>query len=244
MILGLIPSRLNSTRLKEKPLLMIDGLPIIVHTFKRAQLSKKLDEVIVCCDDKKIIDVVENNGGKAILTSKKHKNGTERIYEVAKKLKAKLIVDIQGDGPLVEAGDIDKVIDFHQKNKHFDIVAPSMLAKKNVQSRNLVKMVFSDNGKIIYFSRAKVPFDYKEKNIKYYKDLSIVSFLPHALKKYTQMKMGKIERIEGIELIRALENNLNLGTFVIKGTSFSVDVNQDLIKAIDVMPKNLVRKLY
>ena len=118
MILGLIPSRLNSTRLKEKPLLMIDGLPIIVHTFKRAQLSKKLDEVIVCCDDKKIIDVVENNGGKAILTSKKHKNGTERIYEVAKKLKAKLIVDIQGDEPLVEPRDIDKVIDFHQKNKH------------------------------------------------------------------------------------------------------------------------------
>ena len=244
MILGLIPSRLNSIRLKEKPLLMIDGLPIIVHTFKRAQLSKKLDEVIVCCDDKKIIDVVENNGGKAILTSKKHKNGTERIYEVAKKLKAKLIVDIQGDEPLVDPRDIDKVIDFHQKNKHFDIVVPSMLAKKNVQSRNLVKTIFSDNGKIIYFSRAKVPFDYKEKNIKYYKDLSIVSFLPHALKKYTQMKMGKIERIEGIELIRALENNLNLGTFVVKGTSFSVDVNQDLIKAIDVMPKNLVRKLY
>ena len=122
MILGLIPSRLNSTRLKEKPLLKIDGVPIIVHTFKRAQLSKKLDEVIVCCDDKKIIDVVENNGGKAILTSKKHKNGTERIYEVAKKLKAKLIVDIQGDEPLVEPRDIDKVIDFHQENKHFDIV--------------------------------------------------------------------------------------------------------------------------
>ena len=71
-----------------------------------------------------------------------------------------------------------------------------------------------------------------------------MSFLPNALKKYTQMKMGKIEKIEGIELIRALENNLNLGTFVIKGTSFSVDVNQDLSKAIDVMPKNLVRKLY
>ena len=75
MILGLIPSRLNSTRLKNKPLLVIDGLPIIVHTFKRAMLSKKLDDVIVCCDDERIKEVVEKYGGKAVLTSKKHKNG-------------------------------------------------------------------------------------------------------------------------------------------------------------------------
>ena len=87
MILGLIPSRLNSKRLKEKPLLEIDGLPIIVHTFKRAQLSKKLDDVIVCTDHQKIVDVVRKHGGKAVLTSKKHRNGTERIYEVAKKIK-------------------------------------------------------------------------------------------------------------------------------------------------------------
>ena len=85
MILGLIPSRLNSKRLKEKPLIEIDGLPIIVHSFKRAMLAKKLDDVIVCTDDKKILDVVRSYGGKAELTSKKHRNGTERIYEIAKK---------------------------------------------------------------------------------------------------------------------------------------------------------------
>ena len=176
MIVGLIPSRLNSRRLKEKPLLEIDGLPIIVHTFKRAKLSKKLDDVIVCADDKKIVDVVKDHGGKAVLTSKKHKNGTERIYEVAKKLKAKLIIDIQGDEPLVNPSDIDNVINFHRKNQHFDIVVPSMLAKENINSRNLVKVIFSNNGKIIYFSRAKVPYDYKEKNVKYFRDLSIVLF--------------------------------------------------------------------
>ena len=87
MILVLIPARLNSKRLKRKPLLNIDGLPIIVHTFKRAMLSKKLDRVIVCCDDKKIFNVVKKHGGEAMMTSKKHKNGTERIFEVAKKFK-------------------------------------------------------------------------------------------------------------------------------------------------------------
>ena len=103
MIIGLIPSRLNSKRLKEKPLLEIDGLPIIVHSYKRSKLSKRLDDVIVCTDHKKIIDAVEKHGGKAIMTSKKHKNGTERIYEVAKKIKmAELIIDIQGDQPLID----------------------------------------------------------------------------------------------------------------------------------------------
>jgi len=244
MILGLIPSRLNSKRLKEKPLLEIDGLPIIAHSLKRAKLSKRLDEVIVCTDDKKIVDVVASHGGKAVLTSRKHKNGTERIYEVAKKIKAELIIDIQGDQPLIDPKAIDKVIDFHKKNKHFDIVFPCMLVKKNVNSRNLVKVIFSDKGKIIYLSRAKTPFDFKDKGIKYFRDLSIISFKPTALKKYSQMKMGKIEKIEGIELLRAIENNLNLGTFVIRGSSFAVDVNQDLMRAINIMPKDRIRKLY
>tara|TARA_B100000959_G_C14792079_1_gene546033 strand:- start:20 stop:295 length:276 start_codon:yes stop_codon:yes gene_type:complete len=87
MIIGLIPSRLNSKRLKNKSLLEIDGLPMIVHTFKRAMLAKKLDKVIVCTDSKKTKSVVENHGGNAILTSKKHNNGTERIAEVSKKFK-------------------------------------------------------------------------------------------------------------------------------------------------------------
>ena len=119
-----------------------------------------------------------------------------------------------------------------------------MIAKDNVNSRNLVKVVFSNNGKVLYFSRAKIPFDYKEKKIKYYRDLSIISFHPQALKKYSKMKMGIVENAEGIELIRAIENNLNLGTFVVKGSGFAVDVNQDLMRAIDIMPKDRIRKLY
>ena len=245
MILGLIPSRLNSTRLKNKPLLVIDGLPIIVHTFKRAMLSKKLDDVIVCCDDERIKEVVEKYGGKAVLTSKKHKNGTERIYEYAKKIKSSMVVDIQGDEPLVDPKDIDQVISFHKSRKEFDIVVPCMEANENeVDSRNLVKVVFSKNNKIIYFSRAAVPYRYKDKKIKIYRDLSILSFKFKALKAYNTFKQGKIENIEGIELIRAIENNLNLGTFVAKNSGFAVDVNEDLMRAINIMPKDKIRKKY
>ena len=90
MILGLIPSRLNSKRLKEKPLLEIDGLPIIVHTFKRAQLSKKLDDVIVCTDAKKIVDVVVSYGGKAVLTSKKTLSSKKRCEKLLRILFPKI----------------------------------------------------------------------------------------------------------------------------------------------------------
>ena len=116
MILGLIPSRLNSKRLKEKTSFKNSRNSLIVHTLKRAQLSKKLNKIIVCTDSDKIKSVVEKYGGQGVLTSKNHKNGTERIYEIAKKYKTKLIIDIQGDEPLLNPSHIDKVINFHLKN--------------------------------------------------------------------------------------------------------------------------------
>ena len=243
MILGLIPSRLNSRRLKKKPLLKIDGLPIIVHTLKRAQLSKKLDKVMVCTDSKEILKLVKDHGGEAVITSKKHRNGTERIQEVAKKYKAKLIVDIQGDEPLIDPKDIDKVINFHLQNKKFDIVLPHMKTKYS-ESNSVVKMAISRNN-VIYFSREKIPYNYKKKkNFNYFKDLSIVSFTPKALSSFCNAKFGELERIEGIELMRALENGLKIGTFYIKGSAFSVDIKEDLFRAIDLMPRDKIRRHY
>ena len=116
-IIGLIPTRLNSSRLPNKALLEIDKIPLVIHTYKRAKLSKKLDELIICCDDKKIYDVAKRFKAKAILTSKHHTNGTERIAEAYKKINKKydIIVDIQGDEPLISPFHIDKVIEEHMK---------------------------------------------------------------------------------------------------------------------------------
>ena len=115
--IGLIPTRLGSTRLPSKPLLEINGIPLIIHTYKRAKLAKKLDDLIICCDDKKILDIAKKFKAKCILTSKFHNNGTERITEVLINLKEKydLVVDIQGDEPLISPSHIDKVINFHKK---------------------------------------------------------------------------------------------------------------------------------
>ena len=244
MILALIPSRLNSKRLERKPLLIIDGLPIIIHTLKRVQLSKKIDKVIVCTDSEEIKKIVEMHGGEAVMTSPKHRNGTERIAEISKKYKkSKLIIDVQGDEPLVDPKDIDDVIKFHKQNKNFDIVLP-MKKTRNADDKSLIKVVSSEKNKVLYFSRAKIPFNYKEKNINYFKDLSVISFKPQALNKFSKMKPGVLEKTEGIELLRALENNLVIGTFEAKSSSFGVNIKQDLLRAINEMPKNKIRKLY
>ena len=102
---------------------------------------------------------------------------------------------------------------------------------QHIHYKNLVKIIFSDSGKIIYFSRAKAPFDFKGKGVKYYRDLSIISFQPQALKKYNHMKMGKLEKIEEIELLRALEIGLKIKSPELNGDSFSIDVKEDYLRA-------------
>ena len=243
MIVGLIPSRLDSKRLKKKPLLEINDLPIIVHTFKRANLSKKLDKLIVCTDSKLIQNIVRKHGGNALLTSKKHKNGTERINEISKKIKASLIIDIQGDEPLLDPKHIDRVIEFHQRNHHFDIVLPT-LKFKNPDQKNIVKVVSDKLNRVLYLSRSTIPYSFKKKPQFYNKHLSIISFKPEALKKYCIYKESYLEKIEGVELLRALENNLSIGTFSIKSNTFSIDIKEDYLKAIQAFKKDKYRNAY
>ena len=149
-ILGLIPTRLGSTRIPSKPLLEIKNIPLIIHTYKRAIMSKLLDDVIICCDDIKILNIAKKFNAKAILNSKKHNNGTERIAEgfLKQKKKYDLIVDIQGDEPLLNPKHIDQIIKFHKKNLKTDIILPS-LKLKNPENSNIVKVITDTKNNII-----------------------------------------------------------------------------------------------
>ena len=244
-ILGLIPVRLNSSRLNQKSLLLIKKIPLIIHTYRRAKLSKKLDELIICCDDKKILQIAKKFNAKAILTSKRHKNGTERINEAYLKIKKKydLIIDIQGDEPLINPRQIDQVIDFHLKNKDAEIILPSLRLKK-ISSYNVVKVVTDYNENVIYLSRSKVPHNFTKNADYYLKHLSIISFKPNALKKFSSHPQTRLEKIEGIELLRAIEMGLRVKTTIIKGNSFSVDIKEDFLKAKKFMEKDKLFKLY
>ena len=145
-VLGLIPTRIGSIRLPSKPLLKINNIPLIIHTYKRAKMSKLLDDVIICCDDKKIINIAKKFNSKSILRSKKNRNGTERIYEAYKKLKKKydLIIDIQGDEPLIDPRHIDSVIKFHKKHKSSDIILPHLRISYG-DNNNIVKLLTTKN---------------------------------------------------------------------------------------------------
>jgi len=238
MILGLIPSRLKSTRLKSKALLYIAGLPMIIHTYRRALLANKLDDVYVCTDSNKIGKVCDKYNAKWIITSKKHINGTERIAEAAKKFpKSTLIVDIQGDEPIINPNHINKLINFHKSNKKFDIVVPHLInVKKN--KTNIVKVISTGNN-VIYLTRADAPFPFRDKS-KLKKHLSIISFRPLALQKFAKAKKGDLEKIEGVELLRALEIGQKIGTIKMLGESFSVDIFKDYQRAVKIMKKDKI----
>ncbi len=244
-VIGLIPTRIGSTRLPSKPLLEINGIPLVIHTYKRAKLSKKFDDLIICCDDKKILKVAKKFNAKCILTSKHHNNGTERITEALLKQKKNydLVVDIQGDEPLISPDHIDRVIDFHKKNISTDIILPTL--KINLaDNQNIIKVVTDKKKNVLYLSRAKIPLEFKKKSPFYKKHLSIISFKKEALIKYSSSKKTYLEKIEDIELLRALEIGLKIKTIDLVGDSFSVDVMEDYIKAKEKFKTDKILKKY
>ena len=244
-VLGLIPTRLNSTRLPQKALLSINKIPLVVHTYKRAKLSKKVDDLYICCDDKKIFNEVKKFGVKVLMTSKHHQNGTERICEAYKKIGKEydFVVDIQGDEPLISPYHIDDVIEFHIKNFRADIILPVLKIKAS-NNTNIIKVVTDKHNNVLYLSRSNIPFEFKKRINYMEKHLSIISFKPNALIKFAKSNKTKLESIEDIELLRALEIGLNIKTIRLEGDSFSVDIMEDFTKANKKMSRDKFFKLY
>jgi 3-deoxy-manno-octulosonate cytidylyltransferase (CMP-KDO synthetase) len=226
-IIGLIPVRLESSRLPNKAILEIAKIPMILHVVRRAQLSETLDKVVVCTDSYKICDLCIENEIEVVLTKSIHINGTERIAEAANILnlgKDEIIVDIQGDEPLLKPYMIDNVADYLVKNKDFDVVVP-FIEIFGEQSHSKVKLVVSGNN-VVYMSRKNVPYPFL-KDAVYKKHLSIIAFRMDALSKFASSKPTPLEEIEGIELLRAIEIGLKVGTFQEYGETLSVDTVED-----------------
>ena len=226
-IVGLIPVRLESARLPNKAILEIAEIPMILHVAKRAQLSQSLDRVIVCTDSHKICDLCVENEIEVVLTKSIHTNGTERIAEAVNILnldKETIIVDIQGDEPLLKPYMIDNVAGYLLKNKCFDIVVP-FIEIFGEESHNRVKLVASGNN-VVYMSRRNVPYPFLKDTI-YKHHLSIIAFRMDALSRFADSSPTPLEEIEGIELLRAIEIGLKVGTFEEYGEMLSVDTKED-----------------
>ncbi|OUU50882.1 MAG: hypothetical protein CBC25_07185 [Pelagibacteraceae bacterium TMED65] len=241
----LIPTRINSKRLPAKALLEIERIPMIIHTYKRSCLSRLKNEVYVCTDSQKIIDVCKKYEANFIKTKSTHKNGTERIAEAAKKLKLKakdIIIDVQGDEPLINPVDIDATINFFLKS-NFDIVVPHINIKLR-NKRNIVKLLVNNKKQIMWMTRSDTPCFFRGPNESLKKHLSVIIFNYYSLIKYSKLKTSYFEKIESIELLRALENGFKMGSNQVKSNSFSIDIKDDLKKAKTFFKKDKIKYFY
>jgi 3-deoxy-manno-octulosonate cytidylyltransferase (CMP-KDO synthetase) len=231
-IIGVIPARYGSTRFPGKPLAKINGKPMIQHVYENARKSKKLNRLIVATDDKRIYDSVLSFWGEAVMTSPKHKSGTDRIGEVAK-LKdvsnANIIVNIQGDEPFIDHRNIDKAIEPLIKDKRINV--STLCCKindiKEIEDPNVVKVVFDKDKFAVKFSR-KIPVNSNKHKAAYYKHIGLYVYRKEYLLKFIKLKPTKGELSEKLEQLRILENGEKIKVVVTKIDSHSIDTKQDL----------------
>ncbi len=225
--IGLIPCRLASTRLPNKPIRVIEGLPMFAHVYFRSKLSE-LDEVYVCTDSFEIQKLANKLNIQCLMTSPKHNNGTERCAEAASKLDLNdkdIIIDIQGDEPMVNPNHINILIDEFLKQK-CDIIVP-YLSCEEYNNQNIVKILATVNNDILYMSRSDIPSLFRgSEPLK--KHLSVIAFNKKSIVEFCSFPPSKYENMEGIELLRAVENNMKIKTMELDGETRAVDTYEDL----------------
>jgi len=241
--IAIIPARLESSRLPGKALLDICGLPMIVHVFKRCEFAESLDEVFVATDNDEIRQVVEQYGGKVIMTSSHHENGTERIVEAANNIDADIVVNVQGDEALVNPSYIDKAVDALYENPDLNVSILVNPYEKRLSPSD-IKVVLNEYDDVMYFSRADIPSDARVDNPPLLKAYHIVPFRKDFLLQYAGWEKGKLERIEFNEYLRILEKGYKIRAVRVDSDAVSVDTEEDLDFVRNAMISDSIFKKY
>ena len=237
--LVIIPSRLSATRLPGKPLLKINGLSIISHVVKKAE-DANIGEVYVATEDQEIIDDVKKNGGQAILTGKKHKTGTDRIYEAIQKLgesNVELVMNLQGDEPLMNVGDIRNL---HNQmiitKSELGTLASNILDKNLYEEQNVVKVITKESLIVSKFPEALNFLRKSNKTIKNtYHHLGIYCYQLETLKNFISFTQSQSEIQNKLEQIRALDNNIKINVALAKASPIGVDTKADFLAIKKIM---------
>jgi 3-deoxy-manno-octulosonate cytidylyltransferase (CMP-KDO synthetase) len=228
---GIIPARWASTRFPGKPLHPIANKALLRHVWERCRRAKKLDEVIIATDDMRIAKAAFDWGAEVAMTSPKHQSGTDRIAEVVRKARQfDLIINIQGDEPLLEPALLDRFVDELRSNRKIDIVtaAHPFESAAEASSPHQVKVIVDLHGNALYFSRYAIPFPRNRSlPIKYLRHQGIYGFRRQALLDFVRWKPTPLERAESLEQLRALENGVKVHVLVTKHGSPGVDTPAD-----------------
>jgi 3-deoxy-manno-octulosonate cytidylyltransferase (CMP-KDO synthetase) len=235
--LGIIPARYGSTRFPGKPLALLAEKPMVQWVYERAAQAELLSEVIVATDDKRIFDAVKKFGGRAIMTRPDHPSGSDRIAEVAAKSDTEIIVNIQGDEPLIEPAAIDlgvKILLDHPAAQVGTLVRPIRDAA-DLRNPNIVKVALAQDHTALYFSRSLIPFcrgaqtdaEWLQQHT-YFKHIGLYIFRRDMLLQFVKWPLGVLERVESLEQLRLLEHGVKIHVAVTAYEARSVDTPEDL----------------
>lgn len=235
----LIPARLNSSRFPRKILEPIDGKPLIVHVLERAQRANICECYVACCCEE-VKQIVENYGGKAIVTDPDLPSGTDRIFAALETLsnKPQYFINLQGDTPVFYESILADILHILQNNSDIDMTTPVVLQTNpnELANENTVKVVFNNMeqhipGKAIYFSRSAIPNGSKW----FYSHIGVYAYRYSALKNFVNLPQSFLEKAERLEQLRAIQNGINVWAVPVKGKAISVDVREDLQKVYDAI---------
>ena len=236
--LTIIPSRLSATRLPGKPLLRINDLSIISHVFRRAQ-EANIGDVVVAAEDQEIVDDVVKNGGRAILTSKNHKTGTDRIYEALQKLELKgvdLIMNLQGDEPAINIEDIKSLNKKMVSNQSkMGTLAAKIKDIKDLNNENIVKVIANKNLNNEEFPKANNFLRRSKEIANIYHHIGIYCYSAETLKKFVRLNQSKNEIENRLEQLRALDNNIDINVALASSSPIGVDTKEDYLALKKIM---------
>tara|TARA_Y100000741_G_C18233697_1_gene550880 strand:+ start:253 stop:1026 length:774 start_codon:yes stop_codon:yes gene_type:complete len=251
--LAIIPARMASSRFPGKPMKKILGIPMIGHCYLRSIMSNSLNECYVATPDQEIFDYIHSINGKAIMTSHKHEMCNERVFEAVDniedliKLKFELIVNIQGDLPMVFPSMIDDLI---KPIKNDNLVTNTtmvddIISNDDFEDKNRVKVLMDKNDNAILFTREPVPSQFKYKqNFNKYKHVAIRAYRRDLFDKIKDLSMTPIEKIEGIDDLRLIENDIKIRITYTKKITETVDTQEDLEKVISMMKEDKLIEEY
>lgn len=242
----IIPARYGSTRLPAKVLLKASGKYLIQHTYEQALKAKKPSQVIVATDDKRVLKAVKDFGGTAVMTSKKHRSGTDRLAEVARYLKYDIMVNVQADEPEIEPSAIDKVISL-VSHQHVDMSTLACPFKKREDffDPNKVKVIVDKHGLAQYFSRAPIPFPREHKILqqllkkgRLLRHLGLYAYRREGLLHLNKLSQSTQEKIEQLEQLRAVEHGFRIKVGIVRKAPVGIDTRQDYLAFVRRYKRN------
>jgi 3-deoxy-manno-octulosonate cytidylyltransferase (CMP-KDO synthetase) len=235
-VLGVIPARLASTRLPRKVLREIGGIPLVVHVFRAARRSPRLDDLLVATDSDEVAAVCRVHGIPAVMTAESHPSGTDRVWEVSQGRHADVYVNIQGDEPLVSPGHIEGLVSPFLSDPDVQVTTLKIRATpEEVASRTANKVVTNARGDALYFSRLPIPFDRDGGGgITYWKHVGLYAYRRAVLETYHALPRSPLERAEQLEQLRLLENGISIRVTETDEPTVGVDTEDDF-RAVEVL---------